>query len=327
VGRECDGQCMCSPVDVLCDSPCLFQGETHSCRERVLWLVNAGGSTVADAVDTVGRECDGQCMCSPGEILCDSPCLYQGETHTCRERVQWLVGEGRSTVIAALDTVSQECSEQCMCSAADFGVQEDLSTTAMLVSSPEPTQQVSTTPPSTSEDPDEITSTTAAEVNSSEPVQSTPATSSSGAVSTTAQSTTLTQGASCRFSVVFCGGYSGGSFGEDTTTPSPPQNWELMVGDCNPDGRGGAYRVEKPPSSNPNEVECGIVSPYYVEVEHYPEETCTSAKDDSSFTVFTDGYCDICCDINTHVYNSGKCCDINTGVCNESRCAGFLSPA
>jgi len=239
-----------------------------------------------------------------------------------------LVGEGRSTVIAALDTVSQECSEQCMCSAADFGVQEDLSTTAMLVSSsPEPTQQVSTTPPSTSEDPDEITSTTAAEVNSSEPVQSTPATSSSGAVSTTAQSTTLTQGASCRFSVVFCGGYSGGSFGEDTTTPSPPQNWELMVGDCNPDGRGGAYRVEKPPSSNPNEVECGIVSPYYVEVEHYPEETCTSAKDDSSFTVFTDGYCDICCDINTHVYNSGQCCDINTGVCNESRCAGFLSPA
>merc|ERR1712203_152170 len=159
-------------------------------------------------------------------------------------------------------------------------------------------------------------------------VQGTPSTSSSGAVSTTAQSTTLTPGSSCRFSVVFCNGYSGGSSGEDTTTPPPPKNWELMVGECNPDGRGGAYRVDKPPSSSPFETEeCGIVSPYYVQVEHYPEENCTSAKDDSSFTVFTDGYCDICCDINTHVYNSGQCCDINTEVCDDTLCAGFLSPA
>jgi len=316
-----------SPVDMVCESPCTFGGATHSCRERVLWLVNAGGSTVAAAVDTVSRECDGQCMCSPVDVLCDSRCMFEGVTASCRERVQWLVGEGGSTVVAALDTVSQECSEQCMCGAADFGVQEDLSTTAMLVSSPEPTLQGSTTPQSTSEAADETTSTTAAEVNSSEPVQGTPSTSSSGAVSTTTQSSTLTPGASCRFSVVFCNGYSGGPSGEDTTTPPPPQNWELMVGECNPDGRGGAYRVDKPPNPNPFETECGTVSPYYVHVEHYPEENCTSAKDDSSFTVFTDGYCGICCDINTHVYNSGKCCDINTGVCSESRCAGFLSPA
>jgi len=116
----------------------------------------------------------------------------------------------------------------------------------------------------------------------------------------------------CKFSVVFCG-YSGYSSGEDTSTPPPPENWELMVGECSPDGRGGAYRVEKPSSTNPYDPECGIASPYYVHVDHYQEETCTGAKDDSSFMVFTDGYC-------------GNCCDINTGVCN-SRCAGFLSPA
>merc|ERR1711920_878064 len=147
----------------------------------------------------------------------------------------------------------------------------------------------------------------------------TPSTSSSDAVSTTEQSTTVATGASCTFSVVFCG-YSG-------PTPPRPENWELMVGECSPDGRGGAYRVDKPSSPNPFDPECGIASPYYVHVEHYPEENCTSAKDDSSFTVFTDGYCGICCDINTHVYNSGQCCDINTGVCAESRCAGFLSLA
>jgi len=313
-----------SPNDMVCESPCTFGGAAHSCRERVLWLVNAGGSTVAAAVDTVSRECDGQCMCSPVDLLCDSPCTFEGVTYSCRERVQWLVGEGESAVVDALDTVSRQCSEQCMCRAADFGVQEDLSTTATLLSSPEPTLQGSTSPQSTSEAP----STTAVEVNSSEPVQGTPTTSSSGAVSTTMQSSTLTPGASCRFSVVFCNGYSGGPSGDDTTTPPPPQNWELMVGECNPDGRGGAYRVDKPPSSNPFETEeCGIVSPYYVHVEHYPEESCTSAKDDSSFTVFTDGYCGTCCDIDTHVYNSGQCCDINTGVCSDSRCAGFLSPA
>merc|ERR1712228_497195 len=93
--------------------------------------------------------------------------MFEGVTHSCRERVQWLVGEGGSTVVAALETVSQECSEQCMCSPADFGVQEDLSTTAMLVSSPEPPHHGSTTLPSA----EQTTSTTATERNASEPVQ------------------------------------------------------------------------------------------------------------------------------------------------------------
>merc|ERR1712060_429176 len=232
--------------------------------------------------DTVSHECGGQCTCSPDEFPefhCESPCMFEGETYSCRERVQWLVRERGSTVAAALDTVSHECGGQCMCSAADLGHQ---------VTSPEPPQSESTT----------------------------------------TQSTTLTPEASCRFSAGFCNGYSGGSSGEDTTTPPPPQNWELIVGECNPDGRGGAYRVDKPPSPNPFErEECGIVSPYFVHVEHYPEESCTSAKDDSSFMVFTDGACSVCCDINTHIYNGGRCCDINTGVCDDTLCAGFLSPA
>merc|ERR1712228_1145768 len=82
-----------------------------------------GGSTIAAAVDIVSNECDGQCMCSPTEfpeLQCDSPCMFDGETHSCRDRVQWLVRERGSTVAAALDTVSQECGGQCICGAADF---------------------------------------------------------------------------------------------------------------------------------------------------------------------------------------------------------------
>merc|ERR1712087_810265 len=111
-------------------------------------------------------------MCSPLGFLCDGPCTFDGETHSCRERVQWLVREGASTVAAALDTVSHECGGQCMCSAADFGVQEDVETTAMLVTSPEPPLHGSTTLQSTSEaSADQTTSTANTEVHSSEPVQ------------------------------------------------------------------------------------------------------------------------------------------------------------
>merc|ERR1719192_2186442 len=85
-------------------------------------------------------------MCSPGDFDCESPCMLTGETHSCRHRVQWSVGEG-STVIDALDIVSHECSGQCACSAADFGVQENVSTTAMLTTSAvDADQTISTTP-------------------------------------------------------------------------------------------------------------------------------------------------------------------------------------
>merc|ERR1712060_330008 len=123
-------------TEAVCESPCMFDGETYSCRERVQWLVRERGSTIAAAVDIVSNECDGQCMCSPTEfpeLQCDSPCMFDGETHSCRDRVQWLVRERGSTVAAALDTVSQECGGQCICGAADF---EAPSTDALSTEAP-----------------------------------------------------------------------------------------------------------------------------------------------------------------------------------------------
>merc|ERR1712137_130794 len=77
-------------------------------------------------------------------------------------------------------------------------------------------------------------------------------------------------------------------------------------GECSPDGRGGAYKVVIPSSSNPwSSGECDIASPYYVNVDHYPEDSCTSAKDSSSFIVFTDGDCSQCCDITTGICGYG----------------------
>merc|ERR1712151_1470701 len=71
----------------------------------------------------VSQECDSQCTCSPTEfpeLQCDTPCMFDGETHSCRERVQWLVRERGSTIAAALPNVSQECGGQCICDAADL---------------------------------------------------------------------------------------------------------------------------------------------------------------------------------------------------------------
>eukprot|EP00931_Biecheleriopsis_adriatica_P023334 TRINITY_DN1475_c0_g1_i2.p1 TRINITY_DN1475_c0_g1~~TRINITY_DN1475_c0_g1_i2.p1 ORF type:complete len:521 (-),score=86.46 TRINITY_DN1475_c0_g1_i2:46-1608(-) len=136
--------------------------------------------------------------------------------------------------------------------------------------------------------------------------------STSTDVSTTGPSTSVTMGALCKFRVSICT-LPGLPFGAETTTLPPAEDWELTVDECSPDGRGGAYKVYKPSSSNPFDPECGLASPYYVEVHHYPDASCTSAKDDSGFTVFTDGQC-------------GNCCDIRTGVCNYG-CRGFLSPA
>merc|ERR1719203_1804332 len=136
----------------------MFDGEIHSCRDRVQWLVKEAGSTVVAALDIVSHECDGQCMCSPTEFPefhCESPCTFDGETYSCRERVQWLVRGGGSLVAAALDTVSYECGGQCMCSAADFGVQDDLLTTAVSVTSPKPTQHESTLPSDSSASSDQ----------------------------------------------------------------------------------------------------------------------------------------------------------------------------
>merc|ERR1719356_995582 len=98
--------------------------------------------------------------------------MFNGTTHSCRDRVQWLVGEGGLVVVDALDTVSYECGGQCMCNAADFGIQEDSSTTTMIVASQEPPHHGSTTVVSTSEaSADQSTPTTTTKRNSSESAQ------------------------------------------------------------------------------------------------------------------------------------------------------------
>merc|ERR1712151_1335272 len=97
------------------------------------------------------------------------------------------------------------------------------------------------------------------------------------AVSTTSQSTSVTTGATCKLIVDFCRvrspyGYSS-SFRVPTTTTLPlPENWELKVGECSPDGRGGAYKVSLPGTMVPEE--CSVTTQVYV--DHYPEESCRS---------------------------------------------------
>merc|ERR1712050_110076 len=100
-------------------------------------------------------------------------------------------GEG-STVTDALNSVSQECSGQCACSAADFGVEENVSTTTMPTTSEADADEASTTAvrndtsepeqgsePTTSEvDADETISTTSMQGNTSEPEQGDGATTS-----------------------------------------------------------------------------------------------------------------------------------------------------
>lgn len=122
---------------------------------------------------------------------------------------------------------------------------------------------------------------------------------------TVAVSTTDTTRAPCKLGVSFCG-----NFGEDAP---PAENWELMIDECTPDTKGGAYQAYQPPGHLQTPApQCGIVSPYYVKVRHYTDATCTN-EPDSEFIVFTDGDC-------------GRCCDITTGNCNYG-CQGFLSLA
>merc|ERR1712151_89898 len=145
------------------------------------------------------------------------------------------------------------------------------------------------------------------------------------AVSTTSQSTSVTTGATCKLIVDFCRvrspyGYSS-SFRVPTTATLPlPENLELKVGECSPDGRGGAYKVSLP-VEDPAIVPGGCPVPQQfmqVYVDHYPEESCTSVPSPRyskpSFTVWTSGDC------------GGRCCDIRTGVCNFG-CGGRFSRA
>merc|ERR1711920_927868 len=161
--------------------------------------------------------------------------------------------------------------------------------------------------------------------------RTTPSPSSSIAVSTTSQSTSATMGATCKLNVRFCrlSGYNGGSGYSSswmlpTTTTLPlPEDWELNVGECSPDGRGGAYKVRFPDGPHYMMGGCDDLDITMVYVDHYPEESCRSvpapiqpwySTGSSSFAISTDGDC------------GGRCCDIRTGVCKFG-CGGRLSRA
>jgi len=58
-----------------CESPCLFQGHTASCRTRVAWLLNHGYAERADgcqeALGEVQRQCVDACgRCTPAGVHC-----------------------------------------------------------------------------------------------------------------------------------------------------------------------------------------------------------------------------------------------------------------
>merc|ERR1711920_603669 len=83
------------------------------------------------------------------ELQCDTPCMFDGETHSCRERVQWLVRERGSTIAAALPNVSQECGGQCICGAADFEASTEAPSTEVSSTEAPSTEAPSTEAPST----------------------------------------------------------------------------------------------------------------------------------------------------------------------------------
>merc|ERR1719277_215076 len=93
-----------------CNQACFFKGEQHTCRDRVNWLLRQGQSQ-SQAIATVSSDCQGQCFCSAGDFArptpatppptsssgswsCDQACFFKGEMHTCRNRVNWLLGQG-----------------------------------------------------------------------------------------------------------------------------------------------------------------------------------------------------------------------------------------
>jgi hypothetical protein len=131
------------PGSLSCEQACFFKGEQHTCRDRVNWLLGQGQNHW-QAIGTVNSDCQGQCSCSDGDfanptpppspptpatppptsssgsLSCDQACFFRGEMHTCRDRVNWLLGQGLSQS-QAITTVSSDCINQCSCSAGDFG--------------------------------------------------------------------------------------------------------------------------------------------------------------------------------------------------------------
>merc|ERR1719313_418198 len=56
----------------------------------------------------------------PAPSTCDNACVKDGQSYTCRGRIQYLAQSGQK-LADAISQVNGECNGQCSCSAADFG--------------------------------------------------------------------------------------------------------------------------------------------------------------------------------------------------------------
>jgi hypothetical protein len=148
VNEACVGQCFCSLTgsgtatsapapasattsaptvaptpDGGCDASCNYNGGSHSCRDRINWLVNHGGKSAETATSQVHEECSGQCSCpapspSPGGE-CDSQCEYSGNmmyggSDSCQNRVDWILSNGQPVQLS-YEIVNEACVGQCAC--------------------------------------------------------------------------------------------------------------------------------------------------------------------------------------------------------------------
>jgi len=104
------------PFGGKCDSYCRSFG--HVCvaaAEEVL------DTCAVDYTASCDEEIQGtsDMLCTCRASTCDAQCEVNGDSHTCRARVEWLESQGL-TLSDALQQVNGECGTQCSCSAGEF---------------------------------------------------------------------------------------------------------------------------------------------------------------------------------------------------------------
>lgn len=131
-----------------CESLCSKHGASHSCRSRVEWLRSTLGHTIAQALQVVRSDCEGQCSCIPENFIdrqeststtqnpngdCQAGCLLNGASYSCHSRVEWLQSQGSHNLAQALSVVNGQCDSQCSCVASDFPGQHVSTSTTIVV--------------------------------------------------------------------------------------------------------------------------------------------------------------------------------------------------
>jgi len=55
------------------------------------------------------------------EALCDTACEFNGQSFTCRERIEYMISRQRKSVQDAVDAINTDCQDMCNCTASMFG--------------------------------------------------------------------------------------------------------------------------------------------------------------------------------------------------------------